>query len=80
MKQEIVCAICGNRFQGERFDDCPICEWGFTGIEKDMDEDEKDGYNGISIATAKLNFAKGLNVWGEPLKKVSFSSFETPKN
>lgn len=80
MEREIICIICGHKFKGDQFDECPICEWAFTGIDKSLEEDEIDDYNKISKAEAKRNFAKGLNIWGEPLKKVGFATFEAPKN
>ena len=42
---------------------------GCTGTEDVFEEDERDCYNLISRAEAKRLYAKGLNIWGKPIKK-----------
>lgn len=65
----VKCPICGTEIDDDTYTECPTCLWGYTGIEYAYDEDEKDDYNLISRKEAKENFAKGLNIWGEPLPK-----------
>ena len=63
------CPICGTKIDDdERFEVCPVCNWAYTGIESAYEEDEKDDYNLISRKEAKERFAKGLNIWGEPIR------------
>ena len=67
--EKIKCPICGNEIEDEQFEPCPKCGWAYTSWECCYEEDEKDDYNLISRKEAKENYAKGLNIWGEPLKK-----------
>lgn len=76
MKEEIKCPVCGNVFTGNQFDDCPVCDWEYSGLEDTDKPDETDEVNKISIKQAKENFAKGLNIWGEPLPNRKFSTFK----
>lgn len=80
MEEKIICPICGKEFIGDQYDECPICEWGYVGYEDIIDKDKVEGFNSVSINQAKHNFAKGLNVRGEPLKKAGFATFEQRKN
>lgn len=66
---KVKCPICGKEIEDEPYTECPFCQWGYTGDENLYTEDEKDDYNLISRKEAKANYAKGLNVWGEPLLK-----------
>lgn len=69
MSYKVICPICGKRFEGGAFDNCPHCDWCYQGFESELDENEIDELNHISITKAKENLAKGLNIWGEPLQK-----------
>lgn len=67
---KIKCCICGNEYKGNYDDECPVCLWANSGIEEQLySEDEKDAYNLISRAKAKKLFAKGLDIFGDPIKK-----------
>ena len=66
---KVKCPICGIEIDDDPYTECPVCLWGYSGDENLYDEDEKDDYNLISRKEAKENFAKGLNIWGEPLPK-----------
>lgn len=59
------CKICGTEYEGNLFEDgCPLCGW----IESYYDDDnEYDTINHMTAAEAKENFAKGLDMWGDPL-------------
>ena len=62
------CPICGTEFEGESLvDDCPYCDWTYLGYEDDMDIDEKDSANPVTIRQAKKLFSEGKNIWGDPL-------------
>ena len=64
------CFICGTTFDLDKTDDsCPVCDWEYLGWENELDENEKTDANPISIREAKQNFAKGLDIWGDPIKK-----------
>ena len=68
MKSKIKCYICGTEYLGqELMDSCPVCDWITLGCEDEMDENAEEDINGESIAEAKQNFAKGLDIWGDPL-------------
>ena len=69
MTEKVTCPICGTEFEGGSFDDCPYCDWTYLGYEGELEEDEVDSANPVTIRQAKMNFAKGLNIWGEPLPK-----------
>ena len=64
----VKCPVCGAKYDGDTLvDSCPYCDWIY-----DFTEDEpsvKSGANPISLEEARKNFAKGLNIWGEPLPK-----------
>lgn len=68
-KEKVKCPICGTEFEGGSFDDCPYCDWTYLGYEGEMEEDELDSANPVSIQKAKALVAKGLNIWGDPLPK-----------
>ena len=66
----VICPICGEKYEGESLvDPCPFCCWIRYGSEDTTDENEYDEVNHTTIAKAKENVAKGLNIWGEPLPK-----------
>lgn len=67
--EKVKCPICGTEFEGGSFDICEYCGWGYLGYESELDPDEKEDYNLMSINQAKANFAKGLDIWGDPLPK-----------
>ena len=67
MSYEVKCPICGTSFEGGAFDYCPRCDWCYQGIENQLDENEVDELNHISIAQAKENVSKGLDIWGDLL-------------
>lgn len=63
------CCICGTEMDSVGWDDCPVCSWTNTGGEELVyAEDEIDDCNKISRAEAKRNFAKGLDIFGNPIK------------
>lgn len=67
----IKCFICGANYEGAMFEDeCPVCDWLYTGNEIDSNPDEIDEINKISIRQAKDNYKKGLTVFGEPLPRT----------
>lgn len=64
------CYICGTEFDLDEYGDvCPRCGWYYLGWEKELNPDERDDANLTTIRKAKENYAKGLNIWGEPLEK-----------
>lgn len=64
----IKCPICGTEFEGESLiDDCPYCDWTYLGYEAEMELDEKDSANPVTIRQAKKLISEGKNIWGEPL-------------
>ena len=63
------CPICKNKISGEQYYPCDYCGWVYTECEQLYDEDERDDYNLISKKEAKENLSKGLDIWGEPIKK-----------
>ena len=67
MNYEVKCPICGTKFEGGAFDYCPHCDWCYQGFEDELDENEIDELNHVSIAKAKENLSKGLDKWGDPL-------------
>ena len=70
MKTEIVkCPICGTEFEGSTFDICPTCDWTYLGYEDELEVDEIDSANPTTVKEARANFAKGLDIWGDPLPK-----------
>lgn len=66
--ERVKCPICGIEIDDEPYEACPVCGWGYTGIEDSLEENEKDCYNLMTIKEAKERFAKGLNIWGEPIR------------
>lgn len=68
MSRKGKCFICSTEFDIDD-DMCPCCDWFYLGYEDKMPEEEYNSENGTSIGQAKANFAKGLNIWGEPIKK-----------
>ena len=70
--EKIKCPICQTEIEGKPFEMfCPKCAWGYSGTEQAYSEDEVDDYNLISRKKAKELFAKGLNKYGEPIKKIT---------
>ncbi len=71
MNNKVKCYICGTELNGDDslVDFCPYCDWTYLGWERELDPDDKDNINHISIRQAKENVSKGLNIWGEPLPK-----------
>ena len=67
VKDHIKCHICGTEYEGEVFDECPYCQWGYTDIEKLQEEDEVDGFNCISAKEARELVKNGLTIFGDPL-------------
>lgn len=66
---KVKCYICGTSFDRDKSDNCPLCDWYYEGWEDEISENEVVSSNHTTIAQAKINFAKGLNKWGEPLPK-----------
>ena len=69
MKERIVCPICGTEYDGETLDICPYCQWGYLGFENELEPNEKEGYNLISIEDAKKLVSEGKTIFGDPLPK-----------
>ena len=66
---KLKCCICGTEYEGEYDDECPVCLWSNSGIEEQMyNDDERDAYNLMSRKKAKENYAKGLTIFGDPIK------------
>ena len=66
----VKCPICGTKHDGEDLvDPCPYCGWIRFGCEDKTDVNEYEEINHTTIAKAKENFSKGLDIWGEPLPK-----------
>ena len=68
---KVICFICGTEYEGgdSLVDYCPYCDWTYLGWEEELDINDDDNINHVSIRKAKENFSKGLNIWGEPLPK-----------
>ena len=61
------CHICSTEYDGIALaTECPVCGWVESYIE---DDNEYDEINYMTASEAKEKFAKGLNMWGEPLSK-----------
>lgn len=71
MNNKVKCYICGTVLEGDDslVDYCPLCDWTYLGWEKELNIDDENNINHVSIWKAKENFAKGLNIWGDPLPK-----------
>lgn len=69
MSEMVNCPICGTEFDLKKLDDCPYCDWTYVGYENDLEPDEKECFNTMTVREAKENFKKGKNIWGEPLPK-----------
>ncbi|HJB92824.1 MAG TPA: hypothetical protein H9708_02605 [Candidatus Borkfalkia stercoripullorum] len=69
MSNKIKCYICGTELEGDEslVDFCPYCDWIYLGWESELDLDDKDNVNRVSIRQAKENVSKGLDVHGDPL-------------
>ena len=67
---DMFCPICAHTFKGRYYDICPKCDWMIEGWEMEAPEDFYSDANRSSILEARKKFAKGLNVWGKPLKKT----------
>ena len=69
MADKVRCYICGTEFDRDKTDECPYCDWYYEGWEDGWDENEYVSSNHTTIAKAKANLAKGLDIWGDPLPK-----------
>lgn len=71
MKNKVKCYICDTELEGDDslVDYCPYCDWTYLGWEDELNVDDEDNINHVSIRQAKENVAKGLNIWGDPLPK-----------
>ena len=59
------CPVCGTEYDGIALvTECPLCDWIVSYVD---DVNEYDDVNHTTLAKAKENFAKGLNMWGDPL-------------
>lgn len=68
--EKVKCPICDSIINDNPYDEmCPVCAWTYTGVESVYEEGEKDDYNLMSRKKAKELYAKGLNKYGEPIKK-----------
>lgn len=64
----IKCPVCGTEYEGDTLvDSCPYCDWIYDFSEDSPDE--RTGANPQCLTKAKENFAKGLDIWGDPLPK-----------
>ena len=64
------CCICGYPYETNDYFDCPVCGWTNTGFEEIMyGENDHDSMNGTTRAEAKAKYAKGLDMFGDPIKK-----------
>lgn len=63
------CYICGYESEGGCLDECPNCDWVRMGFEEELDPDERDEINLMSINHAKEMVAAGMTVHGKPLPK-----------
>ena len=73
-KEIYICPICGTKHNKEpAVEECPTCDWI---ISYSDNENEYDEVNHMSMAEAKANYRKGLNIWGKPLKKLNTESDE----
>ena len=67
---KIKCPICDTPIEDKSFESfCSVCSWGYSGMEEFLKDDEIDDYNLMTRKKAKELFAKGLNKYGEPIKK-----------
>ena len=65
---KLICPICNTPYDGDTLvDECPKCEWVISYGEEDGD-DVYDEVNHMTLRQAKDNYAKGLNIYGKPLK------------
>lgn len=72
MKEQVVCPICGTKFEIEDlFDPCPYCDFEYLGFTDYTGlEDEKcTGPSAPTYREAKELLARGLTAYGEPLPK-----------
>lgn len=71
MNGKVKCPICGTELDGDDslVDFCPYCDWTYLGWESELDPDDKDNVNHVSIRQAKRNVSKGLDIYGVPLPK-----------
>lgn len=60
------CPVCNTEHDAEPLvEECPVCDWIYSYSD---DENEYDEVNHMTMAEARANYAKGLNMWGKPLK------------
>ncbi len=67
--EKIKCPICGTLIDDEEYEPCPYCAWAYVGIEEELEPDEKECFNLMSINQAKSLLKEGKNKWGNPLPK-----------
>ena len=67
-KFEITCPVCRTKYMGEYDDICHICGWWYIGWEDQAGDDFHYSENKMTLRQAKENYAKGLNIWGDPLR------------
>lgn len=63
------CPICGTEITGVGLEDCPYCDWTYSGWEHESDENTYFDPNYMTLKEARDKFKQGLDIWGEPLKK-----------
>lgn len=64
------CPICNTKFDLDETDDvCPHCGWLVQGWENEIEENDPETCNPLTVRQAKDNLAKGLDIWGNPIKK-----------
>ena len=59
--EKIKCPICGTLIDDEEYEPCPYCAWAYVGIEEELEPDEKECFNLMSINQAKSLLKEGKN-------------------
>ena len=62
---------CWKEYAGVYYDNCPICDWQYDGLELDESELWDEDYappNPICLGKARQLYKGGKNIWGEKLK------------
>ena len=56
--------------KGDRLvDNCPYCDWTYLGWEDELDGNDTETSNPVTINEAKKLVSEGKNIWGDPLPK-----------
>ena len=68
---KIKCPCWGKEYVGEYYDDCPVCDWQYDGLELVESELWDEDYappNPVCLGKASQLYKEGKNIWGEKLK------------